>query len=87
MLTNVSYSITYRRSTVIKYMYNIHQENALSGNISPALALFAKNHLGFTVPTTGFIRIKEIQHERYLIDNKLSLNQYIEEMYKNLSIC
>ena len=50
--------ITYRKSSVIKYVYNMYHANALSDNISPALALLAEKHLGFTVPTTDFIHIK-----------------------------
>ena len=77
--------ITYRKSSVIKYVYNMSQVNALSDNISPVLALLAKKHLGFTVPTTDFIHIKETQHESHLgaiIDNKLSLSQHIDDMSK-----
>ena len=81
---------TYRISSVIKYEYNMYQANDLSDNISPALALLAEKHLGFTVPTTYFINREETQHESYLdvtIDNKLSLNQHIYEMSKKLQIC
>ena len=35
--------ITYRKSSVIKYVYNMYQANALSDNNSPLLALLAKN--------------------------------------------
>ena len=55
-------SITYRKSSVVKYVYNMYQANALSDNNSPLLALLAKEHLGFTVPTTDFIHIEETQH-------------------------
>ena len=93
--------ITYCKSIVIKYVYNVYQANALSDNISPALALLAEKHIGLTVPTTDFIHIKEKHHESYLgaiIDNKLSLNQLIDDMSKiatnvlnlccrNLNIC
>ena len=83
--------ITYRKSSVIKYVYNMYQANAISDNNSPLLALLAeKKHLGFTVPTTYFIHIEETQHESYLgaiIDNKLSLNQHIYDMSKKLPIC
>ena len=58
--------ITYCKSSVNKYVYNMYQANALSDNISPALALLAEKYLGFTVPTTDFIHIKETQHESYL---------------------
>ena len=64
--------ITYHKSSVLKYVYNMYQVNALSDNNSPLLANLAKKHLGFTVPTTDFIRIKETQNESYLgvvIDN------------------
>ena len=75
--------ITYRKSSVIKYVYNIYQANALSDNNSPLLAPLAKNHLGFTVPSTDFIHIKEAQHESYLgviIYNELNFNQHIDDM-------
>ena len=49
--------ITSRKSSVIKYVYNMYQANALSDNNSPLLALLAKKHLGFAVPTTDFIYI------------------------------
>ena len=77
--------ITYCKSSVIKYVYNMYQANALSDNNSPLLALLAKKHLGFTVPTTDFICIQETQHESYLgviIDNKLNFNQHIDDMSK-----
>ena len=73
--------ITYRKSSVIKYVCNMYQANALPDNNSPLLALLAKKHLGFTVPTTDFIHIKKTQHESNLgviIDNKLSSNQHID---------
>ena len=54
--------INYRKSSVIKYVYNMYQANALSDNNFPLLALLAKKHLGFTVSTTDFIQIKETQH-------------------------
>ena len=86
--------ITYRKSSVIKYVYNMHQVNALSDNNSPLLALLAKKHLGFAVPTTYFIHIEETQHESYLgviIDNKLNFNQHIDDMSKKatnlLNLC
>ena len=47
--------ITNCKSTVIKYVYNMYQANALSDNKSPLMALLAKKYLGFTVPTTDFI--------------------------------
>ena len=72
----------------------MYQVNALSDNISPALALLAEKHLGFAVPTTDFIHIKETQQESYLgvlIDNKLSFNQHIDDMSKKatnlLNLC
>ena len=86
--------ITYCKSSVIKYVYNMYQANALSDNNSPLLALLAKKHLGFTVPTTDYIHIKETQHESYLgviIDNKLNFNQHIDDMSKKatnlLNLC
>ena len=82
--------ITYRKSSVIKYAYNMYQANALSDSNSPLLALLAEKHLGLTVPTTDFIYIKETQYESYLgviIDNKLSFNQHIDDMSKKLPIC
>ena len=75
--------ITYRKSSVVKYVYNMYQANALSDNNSPLLALLAKKHLHFTVPSTDLINIKETQHESHLgviIDNKLSFNQHIDDM-------
>ena len=59
MLANVRY-FTYRKSSVIKYVYNMYQANALYDNNSPLLALLAKKHLGFTVPSTDFIHMKAI---------------------------
>ena len=56
--------ITYRKSSVIKYVYNMYQANALSDN-SPLLALLARKHIGFTVSSTDFIHIRETQHESY----------------------
>ena len=82
--------ITYRKSSVIKYVYNMYQANALSDNNSPLSAFLAKKHLGFTVPSTDFIHIEETQHESYLgviIDNKLNFNQHIDDMSKKLPIC
>ena len=46
-------------STVIKYVYNICQLNAIYDNNSHALALLAEKQLGFSVPTTDFIHIKK----------------------------
>ena len=63
----------------------MYQPNALSDNNHPLLALLSKKHIGFAVPTTAFIHIEEKQHESYLgvmIDNKLSLNQHIDDMSK-----
>ena len=86
--------ITYRKSSVIKYVYNIYQANALSDNNSPLLALLARKHLDFTVPTTDFIQVKEAQHESYIgviIDNELNFNQHIDDMSKKgtnlLNLC
>ena len=82
--------ITYRKSSVTKYVYYMYQANALSDNNSPLLALLAKKHLGFTVPSTDFIHVEETQHESYLgviIDNKLSFNQHIDDMSKKPPIC
>ena len=62
-------------------MYYMFKANAICDNISPAL--LAEKHLGFSVPTTHFIKIREAQHERYLdviIDNKLNINYHIDEM-------
>ena len=85
---------THRKSGVIKYVYNMYQANPLFDNNSPLLALLAKKHLGFTVPTTDFIHIEETQHESYLgviIDNKLNFNQHIDDMSKKatnlLNLC
>ena len=55
--------ITYRKTSVIKYVYNMYHVNDLYDNISPALSLLAEKQLGFTVPTTHFTHIKETQHE------------------------
>ena len=80
--------ITYHKSSVIKYVYNIYQANALSDNNYRLLALLAEKHLDFTVPTTDFICIKETQHKSYLgviIDNKLSFNQHIDDMSKKVT--
>ena len=78
--------ITYRKSSVIKYVYNMYQANALSDNNSPLFALLAKKHFGITVPSTDFIYIKETQH-----DNKLNFNQHIDDMSKKatnlLNLC
>ena len=52
--------ITYRKSCVVKYVYNMHQVDALSDNISTALVLFAEKHLGFAVPTVDFVHMKAI---------------------------
>ena len=86
--------ITYRKSSVIKYVYNMYQANALSDNNSPLLALLAKKHLSFAVPSTDFIHIEETQHDSYLgiiIDNKLNFNQHIDDMSKKatnlLNLC
>ena len=86
--------ITYRMSSVIKYVYNMYQANAIYDNNSPLLALIAKKHLGFTVPTIDFIHIEETQHESYLgviIDNKLNFDQDIDDMSKKainlLNLC
>ena len=57
--------ITYCKSNVVKYVYNMYQANAFSDNISPLLSLLAEKQLGFTVPTTDFICIIETQHESY----------------------
>ena len=85
--------ITYRKSSVIKYAYNMYQANASFDNNSPLLALLAKKHLGFAVPITDFIHIRK-KHEGYLgviIDNKLSFNQHIDDMSKKainlLNLC
>ena len=75
--------ITYRQSSVIKYVYNMYQGNALFDNNSPLLALLAKKHLGFAVSATDFIQIKETLHESYscvIIDNKLNFDQHINDM-------
>ena len=72
--------ITYCKSGV----YNIYQANVVSDDISPALALLAEKHLGFTVKTTDFFTLEK-QHENYLgvmLDNKLSFDQHIDEMSK-----
>ena len=67
----------------------MYQENALSDNISPTLALLAEKHLGLSVSTIDFIHIKESQHETYLadiIDNKFYFDQRIDDMIKKLPI-
>ena len=82
--------VTYRKSSVIKYVYNMYQANTSYDNNSPLLALLAEKHLGFTVPITDFIHIGQTQHETYLgvvIDYELSFNQHIDDMSKKLSIC
>ena len=88
------FRITYRLSSVVKYVCNMYQANALSDNISPAFALLAEKHLGFAVTTTDFIHINETQHESYLgvlIGNKLSFNLHIDDMPKKainlLNLC
>ena len=53
--------ITYCKSSVIKYVYNMYQANALSDNNSPLLALSARKHLVFPVSSTDFIHIEETQ--------------------------
>ena len=66
----------------------MYQVNAISDNISAALALLAEKNLGSTVPTTDFINIKETQHESYMgviIDNKLCFNQHIDDMSKTVT--
>ena len=80
----------YRKSSVIKYVCNMDQANALSDNNSPSLALLAEKYLGLTIPTTDFIHIKETQHESYLgviNDNNLSFNQHIDDISKKQPIC
>ena len=70
--------ITYRKSSVIKYVYNMYQANALSDNNSPLLALLAKKTLRLTLSSNH-----RTQHESYLgviIDNKLSFCQHIDDM-------
>ena len=64
---------------------NIYQVNALSDNISPALALLTEKYLCFTVPTTDFTHIEETLHESYLsamINNKSSFDKHIGDMLK-----
>ena len=51
--------VTFCKSSVIKYVYNMFTVNALSDNNSPLLALLAEKHLHLAVPTTDFIHIKE----------------------------
>ena len=83
--------ITYCKSSIFKYVYNMYQANALSDNNSP----LAKKHLDFTLPTTDFIPIEETQHESYLCVminyNKLSFRQHIDDMSKKatnlLNLC
>ena len=77
------FRITYRKSSVNKYVCNMYQANAQFDNNSPLLALLANKHLGFAVPTTDFIKIEETQHEGYLgviINNKLRFNQHIDDI-------
>ena len=81
--------ITYRKSSAIKYVYNMYLVNALSYNIYPALALLVDKHFGFTVHTTDFICIEETQHKTYLgviIDNKLSLGRHIVDLSRKAKI-
>ena len=59
--------ITYYKLSVIKYVYNMYQSNALSDNTSHALALLAERHLGFAVSTTDVTRMKETQHESFYV--------------------
>ena len=82
--------ITYRKSSVVKYVYNMYQANSLSDDNSPLLTLFADKHLGFTVPTTDFIHMKETQHESYLgviISNKLRFDQHKATNLLSLCCC
>ena len=68
----------------------MYHANALSDDNSLLLAFLARKHLGFAVPSTDFIHIKQTQHESYLgdiIDNKLNFNQHIDDMSKKLPIC
>ena len=58
------------------------------------MAILAKKHIGFAVPSTDFIDIKETQHESYLgviIDNELNFNQHVDDMSKKatnlLNLC
>ena len=88
------FRITYHQSSVIKYVCNMYQENALSDDISPALTLLAEEHIDFTMSTTDFIDILKTQRESYLdviIDNKLSFNHHIDDMSKKatnlLNLC
>ena len=75
--------ITYRKSSVIKYVYNMYKTNVLFDNIYHALSQLAGKHLCISLPTTGFIHIMETQHESYLgviIDSELSLSKHIDDM-------
>ena len=56
--------------------------NALSDNISPAMALLAEIHRLFSANHI-FYSNREKQHKSYLLfDNKLSFNQHIDDMSK-----
>ena len=59
--------ITYRKSSVIKNVYNMYQVNALSDNNSPLLALLAERNFVFSVPTTDFIQLKTTRCYDYLL--------------------
>ena len=81
--------ISYRKSSIIKYVYNMYQANALSDNNYPLLALLAKKHLDFTVPTADFIHIEETQHETYLvvvIDNQIKFYSAFKQTNNNNNI-
>ena len=74
--------ITYRKSTVIKNEYNMYQANALSDNISSALALLAEKYRLFSA-NHRFYSHKRTQLQRYLcviIDNELGFSQHIVDM-------
>ena len=75
--------ITYHKSTVIKYMCNMYEANALSDNIYLAFALVAEKHLGFFSANHRFYSHEETQDESYLgviIVNKLRFNLRSDDM-------
>ena len=76
--------ITYCKSGVVTYVYNIYQANVVSDDFSPALVLLAEKHLGFMVITTDFFTLEK-QHENSLgvmLDNESCFDQHIDEMSK-----
>ena len=84
---------TYRKSNVIKYVY-MYEVNTLPDSISPALLPLPEKYLGFSVPTTDFIPVIEIQHKSYLdviFYNEINFKKHVHKMSMEainlLSIC